>query len=54
MNNAPVYYCPHCKDFIIPLEVIAAFRYIKSQPLIENNINEFSFSEVSAKAKIAF
>ena len=49
LDNAPMHYCPHCNDSLISLETIAAFKYIRTLPLIQGEYNSFDYNTIQDK-----
>lgn len=43
LNNTPMHYCPRCKDSILSLEAIEAFKYVKTLPLKQEELNTFDY-----------
>ena len=49
LDNTPMHYCPQCKDRLLSLEAMEAFRYVKTLPLKQGELNTFDFNIVKEK-----
>ena len=49
LDNTPMYYCPKCNDSLISLEALEAFRYIKTLPQKDGEVNTFDYNMIKNK-----